>query len=48
MMHVGRDEQPARIRKLGEMPPADQVLTVYRTEDGCPKPVVVRRDIGAR
>lgn len=40
--------EPAKVRKLNEMPPANQVLTVLRSEDGCPKPVVVRRDIGSR
>ena len=38
----------AKVRKLNEMPPANQVLTVLRSEDGCPKPVVVRRDIGSK
>ena len=38
--------QPARARKLGEMPPARQVLGVFRTVDGCPTPIVVRDTVG--
>jgi hypothetical protein len=34
-------------RKLGEMPPADQIKTVYRSKDGCPDPLVVRYGVGA-
>jgi hypothetical protein len=34
-------------RKLGEMPPASQIYTVYTVVDGCPRPVVVRKGIGA-
>lgn len=37
----------ATVRRLGEMPPAAHVLTVYRAVDGCPTPVVLRRGIGA-
>lgn len=44
---VEQDKEPMRPNKLGELPPASQFLTVYREVDGCPKPVVVRRDIGA-
>lgn len=34
--------------KLGDQPPASQVLTVYRRgPDGCPAPVVLRKGIGA-
>ena len=34
--------------KLGDQPPAAQVLTVFhRDADGCPKPVVLRKGIGA-
>lgn len=36
----------ARARKLGELPPADAVLTVLRNENGCAKPVIVRENIG--
>jgi hypothetical protein len=34
-------------RKLGDMPPADQIKTVYRSKDGCPDPLVVRYGVGA-
>ena len=37
----------ARPRRLGELPPADLVLTVLRREDGCIVPVIVRYGIGA-
>ncbi len=34
--------------KLGDQPPSAQVLTVFRKDaDGCPKPVVLRKGIGA-
>lgn len=33
-------------RKLGDMPPADQIKTVYRSKDGCPDPLVVRYGVG--
>jgi hypothetical protein len=29
------------------LPNADQYLTVLRSEDGCPKPVIVHYDIGS-
>lgn len=35
------------IHKLGEMPPAKQILTVLREIDGCSQPVVLRQGIGA-
>jgi hypothetical protein len=35
-------------RKLGELPPAHLFLTVYREENGCPKPVIVRQNIGSQ
>jgi hypothetical protein len=34
-------------RRLGELPPGQVVLTVYRAENGCPKPVVVRQNVGS-
>lgn len=34
------------VRKLGELPPAAQILTVYRTVDKCPVPVVLRNGVG--
>lgn len=36
-----------RVRPLGEMPPAKQVLGVYREANGCTEPVVVRERVGA-
>jgi hypothetical protein len=40
----GRDQ--ATQRKLGDMPPADQIKAVYRSKDGCPDPLVVRYGVG--
>ncbi len=38
----------ASVRKLGEMPPGQQIKAVWRFDaDGCPSPVVVRREVGA-
>lgn len=37
---------PMRMHKLGEMPPATQVLAVHRTIGGCLRPIVVRADVG--
>ena len=33
-------------RKLGELPPGNLVLTVWRNVDGCSAPVIVRYGIG--
>ena len=41
-----RTSEPVRARKLGEMPPGKQLLAVYREVDGCPKPIVVREEVG--
>lgn len=38
----------AGARRLGDLPPADLVLTVLRTVDRCPVPVIVRSNIGGR
>jgi len=39
---------PAKPRKLGELPPAQEIKAVWRTDDrGCPFPLVVRSAIGA-
>lgn len=32
-------------KRLGDLPPASQYKAVWRTEDGCPKPLIVRRNI---
>jgi hypothetical protein len=37
----------AEPNKLAELPPGDLVLSVLRTEDGCPAPVVVGQGYGA-
>lgn len=37
-----------RMRKLSEMPPAKQQLSVIRTIDGCHVPTVVRENIGGQ
>ena len=34
---------PPRAQRLGELPPGDTILAVYRTDaDGCVRPVIVR------
>jgi hypothetical protein len=38
--------QPARMQKLGEMPPGKQILGLFREVDGCPTPIVVREEVG--
>ena len=40
-------DRTARFRRLGDLPPANEVLAVLRTEDGCSKPVIVRYGIGS-
>ena len=35
-----------KFNRLGELPPGDLVLTVYRDVDGCPDPVIVRQGYG--
>ena len=37
---------PDGFRRLDQLPPANEVLTVIRMEDGCMKPVIVRYNIG--
>ena len=44
--HAGPSGASAESRKLGELPAGDLVLTVYRTENGCPEPLIVRKGIG--
>lgn len=41
------DPEAGRFRRLGDLPPAAHLLTVFRVVDGCPAPVIVRADIGA-
>lgn len=35
------------VHPLTAEPPANQILTVLRTVDGCTRPVVIREDVGA-
>lgn len=42
-----RSSPDAQLKRLDELPPANLVLTVLRTEDGCSTPVIVRYGIGA-
>ena len=44
---VDRTSSEAKLRRLDELPPANLVRTVLRTEDGCSTPEIVRYDIGA-
>ncbi|HMI18132.1 MAG TPA: hypothetical protein VK533_01175 [Sphingomonas sp.] len=37
----------ARAQKLNQLPNANLMLGVLRSEDGCQKPVIVRYDIGS-
>lgn len=38
--------EPMRAHRLDEMGPARQVKGVYRTVDGCERPIVVRAEVG--
>jgi len=40
-------QQPPRIARLGDMPPAREIIAVLRTVDGCETPIVVRDEVGA-
>ena len=42
-----RKDGGLRVQPLGAMPPAAEIRAVYRTVDGCPAPVVLRKGIGA-
>ena len=42
-----RASDRAQFSRLDELPPANLILTVLRTEDGCSTPVIVRYGIGA-
>ncbi|HEY0086574.1 MAG TPA: hypothetical protein VGB65_11770 [Allosphingosinicella sp.] len=41
-VHQAEAPKPAESRKLGELPPGDLILTVYREVDGCIDPLIVR------
>ncbi|WP_156340289.1 hypothetical protein [Sphingomonas sp. Leaf17] len=44
---ASRRAAPVGMHKLGDLPPAAQIQTVWRQVDGCPTPVVLRDGIGA-
>lgn len=44
---VDHPSPEATLRRLDELPPANLVRTVLRTEDGCSTPEIVRYGIGA-
>ncbi len=37
---------PGGFRRLDQLPPANEILTVIHSENGCMKPVIVRYRIG--
>jgi len=42
-------DRTVRAGKLGDMPPAQEIKAVWRfDEKGCPKPLVVRAEVGAK
>lgn len=43
---VERARHPAKLKRLGDEPPAKHYMSVYKTEDGCMKPIIVRENIG--
>jgi len=45
---AARSATPVAPQKLGELPPASAIAAVWRfDEKGCPRPVVLKRGIGA-
>ena len=44
---TAKTRAPVRAQKLNELPNANLMLGVLRSEDGCQKPVIVRYDIGS-
>jgi len=45
---AARTAKPVAPQKLGDLPPASAIATVWRFDErGCPKPVVLQRGIGA-
>ena len=38
--------EPVRAHRLGEMAPGKQMLGIFNSVDGCPKPIVVREEVG--
>ena len=46
-VHHARRGAPVRPRNLGELPPGNLELAVYRQLEGCEVPAIVRQNIGA-
>ena len=47
MVHQARPDRSAKLHKLGELPPANLYLSVYRLVDGCQVPVIAGYGIGS-
>lgn len=45
-VHPADSASKARFNRLGELPPAQMILTVVREIDGCQEPVIVGQDYG--
>ena len=45
-LHPAESVGKGRFNRLGELPPGQFVLTVYREVDGCPDPLIVGQPIG--
>ena len=41
-VHEAEAPRTAESRKLGDLPPADLILSIYNEVDGCMEPVIVR------
>jgi hypothetical protein len=44
--HATAQPSPDGFRRLDQLPPANEMLTVIHAIDGCRKPVIVRYNIG--
>jgi hypothetical protein len=47
MVRPADREWKGELRRLGELPPGQLTLTVFREVDGCPDPLIVRYGIGS-
>jgi hypothetical protein len=45
---AARDQTGGGLRRLDQLPPANEYLTVIRSIDGCQKPVIVRYNVDGR
>jgi hypothetical protein len=45
-VETAKARPPVRVQKLNELPNANLMLGVLRSENGCQRPVIVRYDIG--